>query len=64
MKKDIPWHGVCEKCPNIDSYFEDKEADVFFNNFEILHKEKRTIERITEGKKELLAFIDYIAKKK
>ena len=68
LKKDIPWHGVCEKCPNIDSYFEDKEADVFFNNFEIIHKEKRIIERIhswkTEGKKELQAFIDYIAQKK
>ena len=60
--KKAPWRGV--KDPNIDSYFEDKEADVFFSNFEILHKEKRIIERITEGKKELQAFIDYIAKKR
>jgi hypothetical protein len=52
------------KCPNIDSYFEDKEADVFFSNFEILHKEKRIIERITEGRNELQALIDYIAQKK
>jgi len=63
--KKTPWRGV--KGPNIDSYFEDNEADVFFSNFEILHKEKRIIERIhfwkTEGKKELQAYIDYIAKK-
>jgi len=60
--KKTPWRGV--KCPNIDSYFEDTEADVFFSNFEIIHKEKRIIERITEGKKELQAYIDYIAQKK
>jgi len=60
--KKAPWTGV--KGPNIDSYFEDKEADVFFSNFEILHKEKRIIERITAGKKELQAFVDYIAQKK
>ena len=60
--KKAPWRGV--KGPNIDSYFEDKEADVFFRNFDILHKEKRIIERITKGKKELQAFIDYIAKKR
>lgn len=60
--KKAPWRGV--NCPNIDSYFEDKEADVFFSNFEIIHKEKRIIERITEGKKELQAFIDYIAEKR
>ena len=60
--KEAPWRGVW--CPNIDSYFEDEEADVFFNNFEIIHKEKRIIERITEGKKELQAYIDYIAQKK
>jgi ubiquinone/menaquinone biosynthesis C-methylase UbiE len=60
--KKTPWRGV--ECPNIDSYFEDEEADVFFRSFEILHKEKRIIERITEGKKELQAYIDYIARKK
>jgi ubiquinone/menaquinone biosynthesis C-methylase UbiE len=57
-----PWRGV--NCPNIDSYFEDKEADVFFRNFEIIHKEKRRIERITEGKKLQQTYIDYIAQKK
>lgn len=60
--KTVPWTGV--KGPNIDSYFEDNEADVLFSNFEILHKEKRTIERLTDGKRELQAFIDYIAQKK
>jgi ubiquinone/menaquinone biosynthesis C-methylase UbiE len=64
LKKDLPWHGVCEKCPNIDSYFKDEEPDVYFRNFKILHKEKRTIERITDGKQELQAYIDYIAQKR
>ena len=60
--KKTPWRGV--NCPNIDSYFEDNEADVFFSNFEVIHKEKRIIERITEGKKIMQAFIDYIARKR
>jgi len=60
--KKAPWRGV--KGPNIDSYFEDREADVFFSSFEIIHKEKRMAERITEGKKELQVFIDYIARKR
>ena len=57
-----PWRGV--NCSNVDSYFEDKEADVFFNNFEIIHKEKRIIERLAEGKKLHQTYIDYIAQKK
>ena len=61
FKRDIPWQGV--KCPNIDSYFEDDEPDVYFSNFKVVHKEKRIIERIIEGKKVLQAYIDYIAKK-
>lgn len=60
--KKAPWRGV--ECSNIDSYFEDKEADVLFSNFEVLHKEKRIIERTIEGKTELQAYIDYIAQKK
>jgi len=60
--KKTSWRGV--NCPNIDSYFEDNEADVFFGDFEVIHKEKRIIERITEGKKIMQAFIDYIARKR
>ena len=60
--KKTPWSGV--KCPNIDSYFEDDEADILFGNFEVIHKEKRVIERTTKGKKHLQAYIDYIAKKR
>ena len=56
------WRGV--RCPHIDSYFEDTEADVYFRNFKIIHKEKRIIEHITDGKKELQAYIDYIVQKK
>lgn len=59
--KKTPWRGV--NYSNIDSYFEDNEADVFFSNFEVIHKEKRIIERITEGEKIMQAFIDYIARK-
>ena len=62
LKKDIPWLGV--KSPNIDSYFEDNEADVFFTSFEVIHKEKRIIERSAHGKPLVQAYIDYIAKKK
>jgi len=42
------------------SYYEDNEADSYFRNFEIIHKEKRTI---LIGKKEKQAYIDYIAQK-
>ncbi len=41
-----------------------QEADVFFSDFKILHKEKRMIEKVAAGKRELQAFIDYIAQKK
>ncbi len=44
-----------------DSFFEDNEPDKYFNNFEIIHKEKRII---LIGKKEKQAYIDYIAKKR
>ena len=44
-----------------DSYYEDNEPDMYFANFEIIHKEKRTI---LIGKEQKQAYIDYIAKKK
>jgi ubiquinone/menaquinone biosynthesis C-methylase UbiE len=53
-----PWGGV--KCPNIDSYLEDDEADIFFCDFEIIHKEKRII---LVGKEQKQAYIDYIVRK-
>ena len=44
-----------------DSYYEDDEPDMYFANFEIIHKEKRII---LVGKEQKQAYIDYIAKKK
>ena len=44
-----------------DSYYEDNEADHYFANFQILHKEKRII---LMGKEQKQAYIDYIVQKK
>jgi len=44
-----------------DSCYEDDEPDMYFANFEIIHKEKRTI---LIGKEQKQAYIDYIAKKR
>ena len=48
----------------IHSYFGYNEADRFFVNYEILRKEKRTIELYQDGGKYIQSYIDYIAKKK
>ena len=45
------------------SYYEDDEPDSYFRNFEVIHKEKRILERKTDGKKTKQAYIDYITKK-
>jgi len=45
------------------SYYEDNEAEGYFRNFEIIHKEKRILERKDNGKKIKQAYIDYIAQK-
>ena len=44
-----------------DSYYEDNEPDMYFVNFEIIHKQKRTI---LIGKEQKQAYIDYIVKKR
>jgi len=46
------------------SQHEDDEPDRYFNNFEIIHKEKRIIDKKTDGKRSVQASIDYIAEKK
>ena len=46
------------------SKHEDDEADKYFNNFEIIHKEKRIIDKKTDGKRSVQAYIDYIAERK
>jgi hypothetical protein len=46
------------------SHYEDNEADRYFNNFEILRKEKRLIEKLYHGQRIKQAYIDYIARKR
>jgi ubiquinone/menaquinone biosynthesis C-methylase UbiE len=46
------------------SHHEDDEADKYFRNFEIIHKEKRIIDKKIHGKRLYQAYIDYIAEKK
>jgi len=46
------------------SQHKDNESDKYFRNFEIIHKEKRIIDKKTNGKRSDQAIIDYIAKKK
>ena len=44
--------------------FEDDEADAYFDNFEIIRKEKRLIDEAYEGGRSIQAYVDYIARKK
>jgi len=64
MKPDglcfVNFVSVDDEAP-ADSYYEDDEPDMYFANFEIIHKEKRII---LVGKEQKQAYIDYIAKKK
>ena len=46
------------------SQHKDDEAYRNFSNFEIIHKEKRIIDKKTDGKRSVQAYIDYIAEKK
>jgi len=43
---------------------EDDEPDQYFNHFEVIHKEKRIVEKRVHGKRLVQAYIDYIAEKK
>ena len=46
------------------SQHEDNEADKYFRNFKVIHKEKRLIDKKIDGKRSVQAYIDYVAKKK
>ena len=46
------------------SQHEDNEPDKYFRNFEIIHKEKRIIDKKANGKRSVQAYIDYVAKRK
>ncbi len=45
------------------SKHEADEPDSYFCNFGIIHKEKRIVDRKTDGKRSVQAYIDYIAEK-
>jgi SAM-dependent methyltransferase len=65
------WEPFCEAAPAKDllksegfAHFEDHEADVYFDVFEIVRKEKRLVEKLWEGNILEQADIEYIARKK
>jgi len=45
------------------SRHDDNEADKYFRNFELIHKEKRIIDKKTDGRRLVQASIDYIAER-
>jgi ubiquinone/menaquinone biosynthesis C-methylase UbiE len=65
------WEPFCETAPAMDllksegfAHFEDHEADVYFEAFEIVQKEKRLVEKLWEGRRLKQADIEYIARKR
>jgi SAM-dependent methyltransferase len=65
------WEPFCKTAPALDllksesfAHFEDNEADVYFEDYDILRKEKRLIDKLWEGKIRRRAEIEYIARKK
>jgi SAM-dependent methyltransferase len=64
------WEPFCEAAPDLDllksagfAHFEDDEADAYFDAFEIIHKEKRLVEKVWEKRSLKQADIGYIARK-
>jgi len=65
------WEPFCATAPAKNllksegfAHFEDHEADVYFEAFEIIRKEKRLVEKLWEGRRLKQADIEYIAKKR
>jgi ubiquinone/menaquinone biosynthesis C-methylase UbiE len=61
----------CETAPAMDllkserfAKYKDKEADVYFEGFQILRKEKRWVKKLHAGKELIQVYIEYIARKK
>ncbi len=46
------------------SQHEDDEPEKYFSNFEVIHKEKRIIEKTIHSKQSVQVYTDYIAQKK
>jgi hypothetical protein len=65
------WEPFCETAAAKDllkskgfAHFEDDEADVYFEAFEIVRKEKRLVEKLWEERRLRQADIEYIARKR
>jgi ubiquinone/menaquinone biosynthesis C-methylase UbiE len=65
------WEPFCETAAAKDllkskgfAHFEDDEADVYFEAFEIVRKEKRLVEKLWEGRTLEQADVEYIARKR
>ena len=65
------WEPFCKTGPAVDllkserfAHFEDNEADVYFESYDILRKEKRLQNKLWEGKLRIRADVEYIARKK
>lgn len=65
------WEPFCETASAKDllksdgfAHFEDHEADVYFEAYEIVRKEKRLVEKLWEGRMLKQADIGYMARKK
>ena len=65
------WEPFCKTASALEllkserfAHFEDNEADVYFEPYDILRKEKRVQDKLWEGKLRRRAEIEYIARKK
>jgi ubiquinone/menaquinone biosynthesis C-methylase UbiE len=65
------WEPFCKTSPALDllkserfSHFGDNEADVYFESYDILRKEKRIQDKLWEGRLRRRAEIEFIARKK
>lgn len=65
------WEPFCKtaQTPNLlkserFAHFEDNEADIYFEPYEIVRKEKRLQDKLWQGKLRKRADIEYIARKK
>lgn len=47
----------------IHSYYGDDEPDIYFQNMEVIRKEKRVIRQIIDEERYTFAYLDYIARK-
>ncbi|MGB2956358.1 MAG: class I SAM-dependent methyltransferase [Anaerolineales bacterium] len=65
------WEPFCETARALDllkskrfAHFEDNEADVYFEDYDVVRKEKKLTDKLWEGKMLKRAEIEYIARKK